>query len=110
MDSELFYWIKQLNNNAYQAGITSTYEDQGLYDYHTEQQYILLSWIRKKLKESIMPLNRFKQLYITINKMMMKLGAEGEIGTRAVEVLDVMDALKELDGGVFDVDVAFKEE
>ena len=52
--------------------------------------------------------NKFKQLYIAINKMMMHLGADGEINTRAVEVLDVMSALKELDGGVFDVGVVFK--
>ena len=54
--------------------------------------------------------DKFKQLYVTINKMMIRLGAEGEINTRAVEVLDVMSALKELDGGVFDVGFVFKEE
>ena len=53
--------------------------------------------------------DKFKALYIAINEMMIKLGMYGEITTRANEVLDVMSALRELDGGVFDVDAVFKE-
>ncbi len=52
---------------------------------------------------------RFKPLYIAINHLMIRLGAEGEITTRATEVSDVMHALKELDDGVFDVDAVFDD-
>jgi hypothetical protein len=42
------------------------------------------------------------KLYHAINDMMCTLGAEGEISTRESEVEAVMDALHEIDGGVYD--------
>jgi hypothetical protein len=40
-------------------------------------------------------------LYHAVNEMMGVLGAKGEISTRAKEVEAVMDALHEIDGGVY---------
>jgi hypothetical protein len=40
-------------------------------------------------------------LYHAVNEMMGTLGAKGEISTRAKEVEAVMDALHEIDGGVY---------
>ena len=50
---------------------------------------------------------KLRVLYERVNEMMDKLGADGQINTRANEVLVVMDALYELDGGVYDTEKAF---
>ena len=49
-------------------------------------------------------LEAVKPLYIAINEMMAVLGAEGEINTRHEKTEAVMNALYELDDGVYDVD------
>ncbi len=49
----------------------------------------------------------FRNLYIAINEMMAELGAKGEITTRNSLVTDVMNALHEIDDGVYDVKRVF---
>jgi hypothetical protein len=45
--------------------------------------------------------DKWKNLYHAVNKMMIKLGAEGEIRPRNTEPEEVMDALYLIDGGVY---------
>ena len=47
-------------------------------------------------------MKNLKKLYIATNLMIIKLGAEGEIGSQAPEVIEVMGVLGDIDGGVFD--------
>ena len=49
-------------------------------------------------------LEAVKPLYIAINEMLAVLGMEGEINNRHEKTEAVMDALYELDDGVYDVD------
>lgn len=49
-----------------------------------------------------------KNLYIKVNEVMCVLGAEGQLESFSDEVGSVMDALFVLDGGVYDVEKAFK--
>lgn len=42
----------------------------------------------------------WNSLYVAVNHMMARLGAEGEIDARSTESSDVMDALHAIDGGV----------
>lgn len=42
------------------------------------------------------------KLYHSVNKMMCKLGADGEINSLDETVLNVMDDLHQLDGGTYD--------
>lgn len=44
----------------------------------------------------------YGKLYHAVNLMMAELGAEGEINTRHTKVDQVMDALHDIDGGVYD--------
>lgn len=44
---------------------------------------------------------RWKPLYHAINRMLAEIGANGEIDSRNNSVLDVMDALKDIDDGVY---------
>ena len=46
--------------------------------------------------------NAWRPLYHAINKMLMDLGADGEITTENKHSMDVMNALSEIDGGVYD--------
>ena len=48
----------------------------------------------------------WKNLYRTVNEMMMRLGADGEINARQTEAENVMSALAEVDGGVYDSNLA----
>ena len=50
---------------------------------------------------------KFKPLYIAINEMMAILGADGEVNTKQMAVINVMDALAEIDGGEFDTAKVF---
>ena len=43
-------------------------------------------------------------LYKAVNEMMAVLGAKGEINTLHEKTTNVMDALHEIDGGVYDLD------
>ena len=56
-------------------------------------------------------INREKliDLYMAINELMMEMGIEGEVSSTSEKAEDVMSALYELDGGVYDVEV-FQEE
>ena len=49
---------------------------------------------------------KWKALYCAVNKMMMRLGADGEITADQDESADVMTALHDLDGGVYDKKLA----
>jgi hypothetical protein len=49
-------------------------------------------------------LEAVKPMYIAINNMMAVLGAKGEIHATDIEANQVMSALADLDGGVYDVD------
>lgn len=49
--------------------------------------------------------DKYKSLYHAVNDMMAKLGASGNITTRADEVSQVMDALHDIDGGVYKQDI-----
>jgi len=44
---------------------------------------------------------KYENLYIAINELFLKLGAEGSVSTRDKEADNVMDALYEIDGGVY---------
>ena len=48
----------------------------------------------------------WKTLYCTVNEMMMRLGADGEINAQQTEAENVMSALAEIDGGVYDSSLA----
>ena len=48
----------------------------------------------------------WKNLYRTINELMMRLGADGEINAQQTEAENVMAALAEIDGGVYDSNLA----
>lgn len=53
--------------------------------------------------------DKLKQLYIAVNEMMAVIGAEGEIDSRHNYVDNVMDALHDLDDGVYDIGRVFDE-
>ena len=53
---------------------------------------------------------KLRVLYERVNDLMAILGAEGQINTEFEEVRAVMDALYELDGGVYDTEKAFEGE
>ena len=44
---------------------------------------------------------KWEQLYHAINRMMMRLGADGEITATSNEAGEVMAALESIDGGVY---------
>jgi len=46
-------------------------------------------------------------LYVAVNEMMVVLGANGQITNRDNVVNRVMDALYDIDGGVYDPDIVF---
>ena len=46
---------------------------------------------------------KWEALYIAVNEMMSPLGAHGNICARDDRVTAVMDALHDLDGGVYDI-------
>ena len=48
---------------------------------------------------------KFKMVYEAINKMLMRLGMEGEVSTLDETVCDVMTALSDIDGGVYKADI-----
>jgi len=48
-------------------------------------------------------------LYKAINELMMQMGIDGQVSTTSEKAEAVMNALWDLDGGVYDVEV-FKEE
>ena len=48
----------------------------------------------------------WKNLYRTVNEMMMRLGADGEINAQQTEAENVMSALAEIDGGAYDSNLA----
>ena len=50
---------------------------------------------------------RFKELYIAINKLLIKIGSEGEATSQDPETNNVMSALYDLDEGEFDVNKVF---
>ena len=52
----------------------------------------------------------WKNLYSTVNEMMMRLGADGEVNAQQTEAENVMSALAEIDGGVYDSDLASLDE
>ena len=47
-------------------------------------------------------------LYHTVNIMMMRLGADGEVNAQQVEAENVMTSLAEIDGGTYDSNLAEK--
>jgi len=47
-------------------------------------------------------MDNISKLYHSVNLMMAELGAKGEIDTRNQYVEKVMDALYDIDGGVYD--------
>ena len=48
-------------------------------------------------------LARLRELYIAVNKLMAYLGAYGEISPKSILADGVMDALRAIDGGIYDV-------
>ena len=52
--------------------------------------------------------NKLINLYIKINKLMMKVGSEGYVTSKDNEADDVMGALFDLDGGEYSIE-KFKE-
>jgi len=51
--------------------------------------------------------DKFRTLYVAVNEMMAPLGAHGEICARDDRVDAVMDALHDIDGGVYDTKKVF---
>ena len=51
---------------------------------------------------------KIKTLYVAVNELMSKLGADGEIHAQTKEAGDVMDALYEIDGGGYNSDISFE--
>lgn len=49
-------------------------------------------------------------LYIAVNEMMDRVGATGKVESLDPETGNVMDALHDLDGGVFKQEGLFKDE
>lgn len=52
---------------------------------------------------------KWKAVYIAANKVMMQVGYEGQIDTDHPASDELMHALSEVDGGVFDVEKVFGE-
>jgi hypothetical protein len=50
---------------------------------------------------------KFKKLYIAVNKMLARLGADGEVNTSTDEVCELMSTLSTLDVGFFDTSKVF---
>ena len=50
-------------------------------------------------------MTKYKQLYIAVNEMMVRLGIDGEISTREPETDAVMNALFEIDGGTYNPEI-----
>ena len=51
--------------------------------------------------------NKYKKLYSLVNNLMAKVGCDGEIeiNTESTIVCEMMDALFDIDGGLFDEDL-----
>jgi len=62
-----------------------------------------------RLPDSKISREKLIYLYMAINELMMEMGIEGEVSSTSEKAEDVMSALYELDGGVYDVEV-FQEE
>ena len=52
----------------------------------------------------------FKSIYLAANKMLARLGADGQVNTETPEVCDLMNALYDIDNGVFSPEAVFFEE
>ena len=74
-----------------------------LEDDNTRMEEEIYEWERSD-EQLQAQLEAVKPLYIAINEMMAVLGAVGEINTRHEKASAVMDALHDLDSGVYDVD------
>jgi len=55
-----------------------------------------------KINREEQRIKKFMNLYISVNEMMCVLGAKGDISTRSDVVTTVMDALYEMDDGVYE--------
>ena len=67
-------------------------------------------WLATKSIENLVAskeIERFRELYVALNEMLAILGADGEVNTRQMTVINVMEALAEIDGGEFDTAKVF---
>lgn len=57
---------------------------------------------RNKAEEAVDTNNKLVKLYHVVNELMARLGADGEVNAHQDEACNVMSALIEIDGGIYD--------
>ena len=93
--------LKELAERIIRGSYTPGIDDVKLIKGIEDQTEVIIQYGIGKLQARNEKFELHKKLYISVNELMCVLGAKGEITTRANEVTAVMDALHDIDDGVY---------